>query len=1039
MALTLQQRLGRLQVRLDELTFWRDRAYFDLHGWTCNGVPLDIGQAWPEREGVVTFALSPVTVPDDWPLEDVLLDLNLGGEGLLSVRYTDGSRQALGLDPFHRRFPLCHREFSVEAQTVARYPFGVPNRDARLEWARLVLIDRPLDIFIRRLILLLEAARTLVDQEVAVLLAEAGERAVEMLDWPSATEPYLSRVRESPQMLDIWSLPPGLEHHPRGLNEEQRQSVEAANELLERELVAQRAGYPHQGRAALTGQAHLDLAWLWPMEETRRKAQRTCSTVLSLMERDPNLTFHLTSAQVYAFLEQDDPTLFARIRESVASGRWEPIGGMWVEPDLNMPAGESLVRQLLYGQRFFERVFGKRHNVAWLPDCFGFTAALPQLLLGAGIENFFTVKVNWSETNIFPFDLFWWEGLDGSRVLAHTFNNPGPSDPGYDLAVQDGDAGTGGYNGNPGPYSLVSTWRSYRGKTIFQETLFSMGYGDGGGGPNAEMVERVPELDLFPVVPALRYTRVDDFYRRAREAIGNRRLPVWVGELYLELHRGTLTTQGRTKYLHRRAERALVAAEVLSGMNALLGHPKAGTREPESLEPHWQVVLRNEFHDILPGSSIREVYERTEAELTDVVQHSRAVIDTQLGELMRHLVPEGEQEALLAVNPELSPRPLRIRLDHPFPGAQEVEGGSVLTGAQNVPGLGAAVVLQHTPPSTLSVSPTHLENDFLRVTLAPDGSLIGVWDKRARREALSGRGNQLWAFVDKPRVFDAWEIDEGYSAQGEEITQVESCRVSEHGPHRAAIRIERRFRHSRIVQDLRLWANSARLEFRTTLDWHDRHWLLKARFPLAIRTSYATFETAFGVIQRSTHRNTSWDEARFEVAGHRFADLSEPGYGVALLNDGKYGHDVLQNAIGLSLLRSPAYPDPLADEGMQAFTYALYPHRGSWLEGGVLMEAEDLNSPLLALPCRARAKSSWQALRLEGLPLGLGSLKVREDRNGLVFRTYEPQGARGEVRLELPDGWTMESELNLLEDPIGSPDLTFAPFQVHSWLLRKTH
>jgi len=382
MALTLQQRLGRLQVRLDELTFWRDRAYFDLHGWTCNGVPLDIGQAWPEREGVVTFALSPVTVPDDWPLEDVLLDLNLGGEGLLSVRYTDGSRQALGLDPFHRRFPLCHREFSVEAQTVARYPFGVPNRDARLEWARLVLIDRPLDIFIRRLILLLEAARTLVDQEVAPLLADTGERAVGLLDWPSATEPYLSRVKESAQMLDIWSLPPGLEHHPRGLNEEQRQSVEAANELLERELVAQRASYPHQGRAALTGQAHLDLAWLWPIEETRRKAQRTCSTVLSLMERDPNLTFHLTSAQVYAFLEQDDQTLFARIRESAASGRWEPIGGMWVEPDLNMPAGESLVRQLLYGQRFFERVFGKRHNVAWLPDCFGFTAALPQLLLG---------------------------------------------------------------------------------------------------------------------------------------------------------------------------------------------------------------------------------------------------------------------------------------------------------------------------------------------------------------------------------------------------------------------------------------------------------------------------------------------------------------------------------------------------------------------------------------------------------------------------------------------------------------------------------
>jgi alpha-mannosidase len=339
------------------------------------------------------------------------------------------------------------------------------------------------------------------------------------------------------------------------------------------------------------------------------------------------------------------------------------------------------------------------------------------------------------------------------------------------------------------------------------------------------------------------------------------------------------------------------------------------------------------------------------------------------------------------------------------------------------------------PAGAVSASPDRLENDVVRVALAPDGTLASVWDKRAAREVLAGRGNQVWAYVDKPRKWDAWDVDASYAEEGAELLAAGPPEVIESGPHRAAVRVERVFRDSRVVQEVRLWAGSARIDFATRLDWHDRRWLVKARFPLAVRSDRATFETAFGVIERPTHRNTSWDEARFEVAGHRFADLSEPGYGAALLNDGRYGHHALGSELGLSLLRSPTWPDPLADEGVQEVTYALYPHAGQWLEGGVLAAAEDLNRPLLVHPVTAAAQARLRPVVLDGMPLGLGTLKALEDGGGLVLRAYEPQGARGSARLALPDDWTLESEADLLERSSGEAQLGFGPFQVRTWRL----
>jgi alpha-mannosidase len=1038
-------------MRLGELAYWRCRAHVLLGDWRFDGAPLALGRPWPDGGGLHRLSHPESHVAASWPLEEVVLELDLGGESLLRIDYPDGGYEFLGVDPNHRRFPLRQRRFSLAAEAVARLPFGQPNPDPRLSVARLVWVDSAVSRLHRLLRMVLEAARGLEAHDAVAPLVASAEQALAGLDWPTATSTYLDRIGESPQMRSLWRFPRELDPQPMPLAEAERKSVEAATQRLEGDLKLLAQHHPKHGAVALAGHAHIDLAWLWPFEETRRKARRTFWTAVMLLDRHPEFRFTQSSAQLYELVEGDDPQLFERIRDKVATGAWEPVGGMWVEADANMPCGESLVRQLLYGQRYFAEKFGFTHTVCWLPDCFGFTPALPQLLLGAGIENFFTTKLTWSETNRFPHDLFWWEGLDGSRVLAHLFDNPmalfadeqrvGTFNFEGQIAmftlaglVAHGSAGfLGGYNADTGPLSVLSAWRNYRGKHVSPETLLSVGWGDGGGGPTEEMIEQAAAVALLPALPQVRFTTVADFYEKARGNIGASTIPTWTGELYLEFHRGTLTTQGRVKHLHRRAEHDLVAAEVVAAIDALLGG-----QPPASLARHWKLLLRNEFHDILPGSGIREVNELAEAELEAVRNAAGAAIDNRLDALAARLVPEGDAEGLLVVNPHLCALPLRAELDREVRGAQRVEDGYVLTAAGKIAGLEARVIVDPAPAEAVRVSESVLENELLKVTLSPDGTLASVFDKRADREVLDGPGNQLCVYVDKPRLFDAWDIDPDYADERRDVGPAESVEVLERGPHRGAIRLSWRYRDSQIRQDIRLWSNSARLEFRTRLSWHDRRLLVKARFPLAVRAPSATFETAFGVVERPTHRNTSWDAARFEVAAHRFADLSEPGYGAALLNDGRYGHHAIGNELGISLLRSPAYPDPLADEGEQGFTYALYPHRGRGCEGGVLGEAQDLNRPLLARAVATARAASWRPLRLDGLDLALGTVKAREEGEGLVLRTYEPQGSRGRALPSLAPGWAIDAELNLLEEEIGPPDLTFRPFQIHSWRLRRS-
>ena len=1048
-----QQRLARYVRRLEDLRAWRNAQecpiqewlFTDPDGFSCT---LSLGEEWPTVDLPIQLTAS-TTVPHEWARQPVELELWLGGEGF--VRLSNGIEG--GLDPFHRSFRVTDaaqggETLEIWTEVVPKGMFGSHVPEPRLLRACLIIPETEVRALERDLNVITDACAQLEDHEVVPHLLDLLDLAFTGLtaDWPSASEVVFTRLHqryENPLGPGLWSLPPtfvdeavddvnrmrqelwSLPPTPRPLEplpEAARRAVRSVRAKVAERLEEIEREYPPVGRLALTGHAHLDLAWLWPLRETRRKARRTFSSVLNLMDRYEAFTFNQSSAQLYAWIEEEYPELFGRIRERIAEGRWEPVGGSWTEPDCQIIGGESFVRQLFYGQRYFEEKFGVRCEVAWLPDAFGFSPTIPQLLRGASLEGFFTCKLNWNEVNAFPFDLFRWEGIDGSQVTAHMSDNPGPD-----------------YNGIIRSFDLLGTWRNFKEKRRHPESLFSFGWGDGGGGPSEKMLESYSRLKSFPALPRLRMTRVEDFYA----ALPEEGLPKWVGELYLELHRGTLTSQGRVKALNRAAEHRLLEAEAFSTIAGLHDGGETG----EAMEGTWKTLLLNQFHDILPGSSIREVYEDAYHQLAEVLEAATNARDRAL----RHIAssvesPPGTMNAILVANAGLSPRVLSVVLPgfdgeavvtdaggEPVPIQLTAQGLLVHDPRRRVPALGWTTLFIARGESATEPAPevyaertgsgAILENELLRVDVAADGAIERVFDKAVGRDVLEERGNQLWAYVDKPREWDAWDIDESYEHEGQEIGGVQGIEVLESGPLRAAVRVHRTWRDSRIIQTYRLSAGSRRLDIETYIDWHERQILLRALFPLAVRSHEATFETMYGVVRRPTHRNTSWDETRFEVAAHRFADISETGYGVALLNDGKYGHSARDNVLGISLLRSPVHPDPLADEGEHRFTYSLFAHEGDWTGAGVAQEAFALNSPL----CTAAATRGRETLppergliAVEGVALALGSLKKAEDSRGLILRLYEPHGARGKSILRFARKIKQAEKANLLEEAYGS-------------------
>jgi len=1038
----LERRQERILRRLEELRAWRNAREFAIVDWTFTASdgaprPVHLKDFWPVIETPINLKAT-ARIPREWTGQPVELELWLGGEARINL----STGLQAGLNPMHHRWPLVERavggeEITIDAEVVPKGIFGGNIPEPRLERAHFVIPHREARDYERDLTMLLDATVELIDHEVTPFLLDVAERSLsELADgWESNTDVMVSRYvlgydsglgsgtqavpnNWVPQAIDArrptsptWSLPPA----PRALepmSEEAVAAIKRARAVYAAGIQDVLKSYPPVGQLVLTGHAHIDLAWLWPVAETRRKIRRTFSTVLDLMDRYPDFTFNQSSAQAYSWIEQDDPAVFAKIKERVKEGRWDPVGGMWLESDCNVTGGEAFVRQLFYGQQYFLKTFGRRHDAAWLPDVFGFSAGIPQLLRGANLTGFFTIKLNWNEENRFPYDLFQWEGLDGSRVNANLFFNPGE-----------------GYNGNIVPLDTLGTWREHRGKTIYPKSLLAFGWGDGAGGPTEKMLENYERIKEFPALPRLGMGAVDEFFA----GIPDTGLPRWVGELYLELHRGTLTSQAKTKELNRASEHRLLEAEAFSALSALTGaaYPRA------EIDQTWKILLLNQFHDILPGSSIKEVYEVTERELAGVVAKASEIRDAALAMLGGNGAASSDRA--LVANAGINDRPLQLFLPaqsnasvsgpdgNPLP--TQAAGDGLLVGGARVPGLGwttltigaanSAAPAGGAPAAVTATAVNGgatIENALLLVEIGADGSVTRIFDKQAGCEALAGRANQLWAYVDKPRSWDAWDIDETYERDGEEIVAVTLIVLTETGPLRASVRVERHWRNSTITQTYRLWTESRRLDVDTKIEWHQRQVLVKALFPLNVRSDHAVFETMYGVVSRATHRNTTWDQARFEGSAHRFADVSETGYGVAVLNNSKYAYGIHDNVLNLSLLRSPMYPDALADEGTHVFTYSIFPHVGAWTDAGVTAEAFALNSPLTVVPAGSLAGAA-SFVSASGLEIGLGSLKLAESGEGAILRIYEPHGARGVAALAFDRPVKSVRRVNLLEEP----------------------
>lgn len=742
------------------------------------------------------------------------------------------------------------------------------------------------------------------------------------------------------------------------------------------------------------GHAHIDTAWLWPIRETRRKCTRTFASVLSLLERFPDFRFSCSQAQQYAWIEERSPEMFERIRDRVRERRWEPVGGMWVEPDANVPSGESLIRQMLHGERYWRAKFGDAapQRVAFLPDTFGFPASMPQILRLGGLETFVTNKLCWSDANEFPHVHFTWRGIDGTEVLAHQM-------PGRD------------YNAVNMPRDLV---RGEKNNARLDRTragiwLQPFGYGDGGGGPTDWSIlhaQIAADCEGLPRVSIGSVTEFADEAHKRREAAqtAGRPWPVWDGDLYLEYHRGVLTSQAWLKQANRQAECGLRVAEWLTFFAPRRAAESDAREAQESLDRAWKTVLLNQFHDILPGSSIEAVYVDAQRDHADVRAVHEGLCAAAANRWSAAADTRGLTQPAMVLNPGSGQR------------CGVVEFGGKLFHVSDVPALGARVVDLAEPEL---VEPTAQARAF-GSTLA-NGILEVTLDDRGRIAILRGPGgeclpnagnfaaaplNQLVLYDDRPRHWDAWDIDAEHEEKCWPVdSPAESIRILSTGGLRAAIEVTRPLgAASRITQTYALVAGAPRVEIHTRVEWREDRKLLRALFPVHVRARHATYEIQFGAIERPSHRSNPWDRAQFEVCAHGWMDLSQPGCGVALLNDCKYGHSCNGNVMGLTLLKSAKFPDPNADMGVHEFTYALMPHAGDWRAAGVDAAAEALNNPLIVHPLEPDQsgdfRNAWAPfeLRQQGpLRIAVAAAKRAHDDNRIILRLVETRGARGNV------------------------------------------
>lgn len=797
-------------------------------------------------------------------------------------------------------------------------------------------------------------------------------------------------------------------------------SVDPALQTLR--IGIEKAGMPLDAIIHATGHAHIDVAWLWTLGQTRRKSERTFYNVLRLMEQFPDYHFSQSQPQLYQFIKEDQPALFESIKQKINEGRWEPMGGMWVEADCNLSGAESLARQFLLGRTFFKENFGKDAEtpVLWLPDVFGYAWALPQLIQQAGLKYFMTIKIGWSQYNRLPYDTFMWQGIDGTQILTH-----------FSTVKEFGSEYASTYNSMANASEALGTWQNFQQKELQKDLLMAYGYGDGGGGPTREMLENIEVMKNFPSLPQVKQSSVKEFFESIEPLTESKMMPVWNGELYLEYHRGTYTSQARNKRANRKAEFLLHDTEFI----AALASVTTNYQYPNSLFTEaWKTICLNQFHDIIPGSSIGPVYEESQAQYAELTTNITQLRNEALQSLSQKL--DGD---ILLVNPtSFTQQGLvfipgdsfqRFALNGQPVSAQQTDSGLWVDAGELAPysvtalsGVGYGVGQLAAPDSGANSSTQKLENKFLKVEFNNGGDITRIFDKQANREVLAPNSiaNQFQVFEDRPKSWDAWDVDIFYDDKIWLAEPATSITMIEDGELRQTIEIKRKIQSSEFTQRISLNHNSRRVDFDTHINWMERHTMLKVAFPVDVLAPQATYEIQWGNVTRPTHRNTSWDWARFETCAQKWVDLSEGDYGVSLLNDCKYGHDIHDNVMRITLLRSPTMPDPAADFGEHEFKYSLYPHIGAWNEE-TQKEAYLLNDPIVVYQMKEeRGKKSITTLQslvsCSSPNVIVETIKRAEDGEGIIVRLYESQRKRGQVQVQL--GRAVESAwvTNLLEE-----------------------
>lgn len=990
-----------------------EKINFDTSCWE----EISFGGSWGGKNKHFWFK-TVIIIPEKFHGKTVLLDIKTGKEGEWDatnpqfLAYVNGEI-AHGLDVNHTEIALCDCAESGQCFDIALYGYsGMNEAQVKLN-SSIAILDKDVEKLYYDI---------KVPLEVALLLYKEDKKRIDILEY----------LNKAVNILDL----------RKPFSREFRNSVFDAFSFLESEFYDKYCGQSDV-TAHCVGHTHIDVAWLWTLAQTREKSGRSFSTVLNLMKKYSEYKFMSSQPQLYEFVKEDYPEIYEAIKTRVKEGRWEPEGAMWLEADCNLSSGESLVRQILFGTRFFEKEFGVRNKILWLPDVFGYSAALPQILKKSGIDYFVTSKISWNEYNKMPYDTFKWRGIDGTEVLTQFLTAQDMSGVGGEIPN-----GTT-YNANLSPSQVMGSWHRYQQKSLNNEVIISYGYGDGGGGPTKEMLENSKRLSRgIPGCPKVKMSSPGEYFESIEKTVtDNKKLPNWVGELYLEYHRGTYTSMARNKKYNRKNEFLYQDLELFSIINRSVTGTTSYSQD--KINKGWKTILLNQFHDILPGSSIKEVYEDSQKQYIEILTEGIEQVNVVTKNIISQI--DLKERSVIVFNQLGFIRNEIIEFDMPqdFKNVRVYdENGNQLstqvTETENTQGQKQKKVLfygegipskgyktytlkedsnSNLNENTMQVNKNSLKNKFFDIIFDEQYNITSIFDKTNNRELLKAgqRANVLQAFEDKPYNYDAWDINIYYQEKMWEINEVEKVEIIENGPIRSAIKIDRKFYDSVLTQIIYIYNDIPKIDFANKFDWKEKQILLKAAFPVDINTDKATYEIQYGNVERPTHWNTSWDYARFEVCAHKWADLSEDGYGVSLLNDCKYGYDIKDGLMRLTLLKSSIDPNPDADRESHEFTYSLYPHKGNWKDAGTVQMGYSLNCPIYVKEEVAHfgiLPQEYSFAKIDKENIIIEVVKKAEDSEDIIIRLYECYNRRTVSKITFSKELTQVFECDLMENNI---------------------